>query len=107
MLLRECLIDRAYKINNTWDSFHNDATKINETLKRNSFPPFLIDKITKSYLDKVHIVVASLIQNLIKHVFTNFHALQNIQSKFRKSCQTSVSSSVNMLILILFLLLLK
>ena len=25
-----------------------------ETVKRNSFPPFLIDKITKSYLDKVH-----------------------------------------------------
>ena len=54
MLLRECLIDRAYKIYNTWGSFHNHATKIKETLKRNSFPPFLIDKITKSDLDKVH-----------------------------------------------------
>ena len=52
--LIKCLIDRAYKINNTWTSFHNDVTKIQETLKRNSFPPVLIDKITKSYLDKVH-----------------------------------------------------
>ena len=25
-----------------------------ETVKCNSFPPFLIDKISKSYLDKVH-----------------------------------------------------
>ena len=41
-------------MNNKWTSFHNDVTKIKETLKRNSFPPFLIDKITKSYLDKVH-----------------------------------------------------
>ena len=38
------LTDPAYKINNTWASFHNDVTKIKETLKRNSFPPFLIDK---------------------------------------------------------------
>ena len=52
--LIKCLIDRAYKINNTWASFHNDVTKIKETLKRNSFPPFLIDKITKPYLNKVH-----------------------------------------------------
>ena len=52
--LIKCLIDRAYKTNNTWASFHNDVTKIKETLKCNSFPPFLIDKITKSYLNKVH-----------------------------------------------------
>ena len=52
--LIKCSIDRAYKINNTWASFHNDVTKLKETLKRNSFPPFLIDKITKFYLDKEH-----------------------------------------------------
>ena len=52
--LLKCFIDRAYKINNTWASFHNDVTKIKETLKRNTFPPFLIDKIKKSYLDKVN-----------------------------------------------------
>ena len=43
----KCLIDLAYKINNAWASFHNDVTKIKETLKRNSFPPFLIYKIKK------------------------------------------------------------
>ena len=41
--LTKCLIYRAYKINNTWASFHNYVTKIKETLKHNSFPPFLID----------------------------------------------------------------
>ena len=54
MSLTKCLIDCAYKINNAWASFHNDVTKIKETLKCNSFPPFLIDKITKPYLNKVH-----------------------------------------------------
>ena len=52
--LIKCLIDRAYKINNTWVSFHNDVSKTKGTLKRNSFPPILIDKITKSYLDEVY-----------------------------------------------------
>ena len=50
----KCLIDRAYKINNIWASFHNDVSKIKETLKRNSFPPFLIDRVTKSCLNNVH-----------------------------------------------------
>ena len=52
--LRKCLIDCAYYLNNTWDSFHNGITKINDTLKCNSFPSFLIDKTAKSYLGKVH-----------------------------------------------------
>ena len=50
----KCLTDRAFKINNTWASFHNDVSKIKETLKRNSFPPFLIDRVTKSCLNNVH-----------------------------------------------------
>ena len=40
--LIKCLTDGAYKINNTWASFHNDVTKVKKTLKRNSFPPLLI-----------------------------------------------------------------
>ena len=58
--LIKCLIDCAYKINNAWASFDvtkikaNDVIKIKETLKHNSFAPFLIDRITKSYLNKVH-----------------------------------------------------
>ena len=31
--LIKCLIDCAYKINNTWASFHNDVTKIKENFK--------------------------------------------------------------------------
>ena len=45
------LIDFAYKIN-ARASFHNNVTKIKETLKHNSFQQFLIGRITKSYLNK-------------------------------------------------------
>ena len=53
------------------------------------------------------VVVISLIQNLIKHFSTNFHILESIQSKLRKSCQKSVNSFAKILILKLFLLYLK
>ena len=42
----KCLIDGAYKINNIWASFHSDVTEIKETVRRNSFPLFLMDRIT-------------------------------------------------------------
>ena len=53
--LIKCLIDRAYKINNTWPSFHDDdVSKIKDVLKRNSYLPFILDKIIKAYIDKIH-----------------------------------------------------
>ena len=52
--LIKCLIDCAYETNNTRTNFHNDVTKTEEIIKRYFFPSFLIDKLTKYYLDKVH-----------------------------------------------------
>ena len=52
--LLKCLIDRAHKINNTWPGFHDDVSKIKDVLKRNSYPPFILDKIIKVYIDKIH-----------------------------------------------------
>ena len=52
--LMKCLIDRTYKINNTWPGFHDDVSKIKDVLKRNSYPPFILDKIIKAYINKIH-----------------------------------------------------
>ena len=46
--LINCLIDRAYKVNITWPRFHDDVSKIKDVLKRNSYPPFILDKIIKA-----------------------------------------------------------
>ena len=51
--LIKTLIDRAYKINNTTQGFHNDIKNLSEILKRNLFPKWLIDKSVKGYLSKV------------------------------------------------------
>ena len=52
--LIKCLIDRTYKINNAWPGFHDDVSKIKDVLKRNSYPPFILDKIIKTYINKIH-----------------------------------------------------
>ena len=45
------LIDRSFKICNNWNSFHKDIESIKSNLNKNAYPPFLIDKVIKKYLD--------------------------------------------------------
>ena len=45
--LIKCLIDRSFN----WNSFHNDIENIKSNLLKNAYPPFLIDKVIKKYLD--------------------------------------------------------
>ena len=49
--LIKCLIDRSFKICNNWNSFHNDIENIKSNLIKNAYPPFLIDKVIKKYLE--------------------------------------------------------
>ena len=49
--LIKCLIDRSFKICNNWNSFHNDIESIKSNLIKNAYPPFLINKVIKKYLD--------------------------------------------------------
>ena len=42
------MIDRSFKSCNNWNSFHND---IKSNLIKNAYPPFLIDKVIKNYLN--------------------------------------------------------
>ena len=46
------LLDRAYKINNTWLGFHKDTTKLMDILKKNLFPAHLIEKFINRYITK-------------------------------------------------------
>ena len=50
--LIKCLIDRAFKINNTWSGFHKDKEEIFKTLLKNMYPLDLLNKTCKNYLDK-------------------------------------------------------
>ena len=44
------LVDRAYKINNTWLGLHEDLTKLMDILKKNLFPAHLIERVVNRYV---------------------------------------------------------
>ena len=48
--LIKTLVDRAYKINNTWLGFHEDINNLTDILKKNLFPAHLIEKIINRYI---------------------------------------------------------
>ena len=50
MGLIKTLVDRAYKVNNTWLGFHEDINKLTDILKKNLFPSHLIEKILNRYI---------------------------------------------------------
>ena len=45
------MIDWSLKICNNWNSFHNDIENIKPNLLEIAYPPFLINKVIKKYLD--------------------------------------------------------
>ena len=49
--LIKTLLDRCYKINNTWKGFDNDLENLTKILNKNQFPTKLINKVTKQYLN--------------------------------------------------------
>ena len=49
--LIETLLDRCYKINNTWKGFLNDLENLIKILNKNRFPTKHINKVTKQYLN--------------------------------------------------------
>jgi len=44
------LVDRAYKINNTWLGLHEDITKLMNILEKNIFPAHLIERVVNRYV---------------------------------------------------------
>ena len=52
--LVKTLINRVYKICNNWSSFHSNIKELKYILQRNKFPPKVIDKEIKKYLNKVY-----------------------------------------------------
>ena len=88
--LVKCLIDRSYEICNNWNSFYNDIGNIKSNLIKNAYPPFLIDKVIKKYLDyKFSSNQNQTFITLNYHILVTFHtisiiSLQNIAKSFLK-----------------------
>ena len=46
------LVDRTYKINNTWVGFHEDIKKLLLILRKNLFPSHIVERVIKQYIIK-------------------------------------------------------
>ena len=46
------LVDRTYKINNTWVGFHEDIKKLILILRKNLFPSHIVERVIRQYIAK-------------------------------------------------------
>ena len=90
--LIKCLIDRSFKTCNNWNSFHKDIENIKSNLIKNVYPPFLIDKVIKRYLDhkfsktKIHLKDTSDVYYYkLPYIGNLLHHIKNKLSKLGKS----------------------
>ena len=61
--LVKTLVDRTYKINNTWQGFHKDIENLIITLKRNMFPSKIIDRVIKQYLNNTSLASTPFVKS--------------------------------------------
>ena len=52
MGLVKTLIDRTFKINNTWLGFHNDIHNLFTILRKNLYPDHVLDGLLHRYVTK-------------------------------------------------------
>jgi len=50
--LLRTLVDRAFKINNTWKGFNKDINQLTAILMKNCFPCDIIQRVVNNYLCK-------------------------------------------------------
>ena len=65
------LVDRTYKINNTWEGFNEDMKKLLLILRKNLFPSHIVERVIRQYITKTQTlsnIPASLPSNS-KHFF--------------------------------------
>ena len=47
------LVDRTYKINNTWKGFNEDIKKLLLILRENLFPSHIVERVIRQYITKI------------------------------------------------------
>ena len=93
-----------FKICNNWKSFDNDIENIKSNLIKNAYPPFLINKVIKKYLDNK----SSSNQNQLKDKSeVNYFKLpyidnlsHHIKNKLSKLCKEFCQENFNIKVML-------
>ena len=78
------MFDRLFKIYNNWNSFHTDIENIKSNFIKNAYPPFLIDKVIKKYLnykvssEQIQIKDKSDVHYFRLNISATFHIISKI-----------------------------
>ena len=98
--LLKCLIDTSFKICNNWNSFHEDIENIKSNLNKNAYPPFLIEKVIKKYLDHKFFSNQNQLKDTsdvcyfkLPHIGSLSHHLKNKLSKLCEFYQENFSTT--------------
>ena len=86
------LVDRAYKINNTWAGFHKDDLNLVHILKKNLFPSYLIENTINSYVSKAVSTSKSPVSN--EKVYT-YHFKIPYVGAFSRIAQKRIGRLIN------------
>ena len=67
MGLVRTLVDRVYKINNSWLGFHKDIKNLIFILRKNVFPVHIVEKVINRYLSRatIHPSASSQVQQTV------------------------------------------
>ena len=67
MGLVRTLVDRVYKINNSWLGFHKDIKDLTLIVQKNLFPVHIVEKVINRYVSRatIHLSVGSLVQQTV------------------------------------------
>ena len=91
------MIDRSLKICNNWNSFHKEIESIKSNLIKNPYPPFLIDKAIKKYID--HKFCSNQNQNISDVYYFKLpyigNLLHHIKHKLSKLCKEFCKENFN------------
>ena len=97
--LIKCLINRSFKICNNWNSLENDIENVKSNLIKNAYPPFLIYKVIKKYLDHKFSSNKNQLKDTLNVYYFNLPYIGNlshhIKNKLLKLCKEFCEENFN------------
>ena len=70
--MSKTLIDRTFKLCHNWIAFHTETLNFKKVLSKNEYPPEIVEKEIKTYLEK-YMKTHQLTWNVESKLITNCH----------------------------------
>ena len=93
------MISRSFKICNNWNPFHKGIKNVKSNLIKNPYPPFLINKVIKKYLNSKFSSNHNQLENTSDVYYFKWpyigNLLHHIKKKLSKFCKEFCKGNFN------------